>query len=312
MQFISFVPYICDFSRESPPFSLYAQPHQIGILQEQKVYPLSTLIQSDIPHIYTDMNTFICLHTPDMLNTIQTNIKNTHAFSLSDITLLAPIPKPKQDVICLGINYLEHAKESAAYKNEIFDQNRENAVYFSKRVNYATPHNAPIPLHSNLTQKLDYEVELGVVLGSHLYKPKNMQEVIDSIFGYTIINDISSRDIQQKHKQWYMGKSLEGSLPMGPCIVSAKSIDAQNLAIKSYVNGELRQDSHTSLMICNITAALYELSHYCMLQAASIISMGTPSGVGMGFNPPRFLSNNDEIVCEIQHIGSLRNVVIDY
>lgn len=318
MKFVSFVPYVCDlYAKDSTldSFSLFTQPCELGLLVEDgkngdKIYPFSKLFASDIPGIYTDMLTFIHFHTQEMLDSLHRFHICPYIFSLSQVTLLAPIPKPRQDVICLGINYLEHAKESATFKNETFDEKRENAVYFSKRVNYATPHNAPIPAHSHFTQKLDYEVELGVVLGSHLYQPKTKQEALDSIFGYTIINDISARDIQQKHKQWYMGKSLQGSLPMGPCVLYAKGINPQNLTIKSYVNNELRQDSHTSLMICDVASALYELSHYCLLQAGSIISMGTPSGVGMGFNPPRFLQNGDEVVCEIESIGRLRNIIV--
>lgn len=312
MRFVSFVPYICHFNHALESLN---QPYEIGLLEQDRIYPLSAILHSHIPHIFTDMNVFIQSHTQDMLQSLHAfsvlNADKHHiaSFALQDITLLAPIPRPRQDIICLGINYLEHARESAAYKNEPFDQKREEAVYFSKRVNVATPHNVPIPSHVNITQKLDYEVELGVIIGSYLYQPKNPQEALDSIFGYTIINDISARDIQQKHKQWYMGKSLEGSLPMGPCILHAQGIDPQNLAIKSYVNGEKRQDSHTSQMICTIAHALYELSHYCALQAGSIISMGTPSGVGMGFNPPKFLQSKDEILCEIEGIGVLRNTI---
>ena len=318
MKFVSFVPYVCDlYAKDSAldAFALFTQPCELGLLIEDskngdKIYPFSKLFVSDIPRIYTDMLTFIQFHTQEMLDSMQQFHTCPYAFSMSQVTLLAPIPMPRQDVICLGINYLDHARESAAFKNEAFDEKRENAVYFSKRVNYATPHNAPIAAHSHLTQKLDYEVELGVILKSHLYQPKTKQEALDSIFGYTIINDISARDIQQKHKQWYMGKSLQGSLPMGPCVLYAKDVNPQNLTIKSYVNNELRQDSHTSLMICDVASALYELSHYCLLQAGSIISMGTPSGVGMGFNPPRFLQKGDEVICEIESVGSLRNFVI--
>lgn len=313
MKFVSFVPYRCDLlalDSISESMRAFTQPCELGLLVGEKIYPFSQLFVSSVPRIYTDMLTFIEFHTSDMLHALTHYKQCPTALPLSSVTLLAPIPMPRQDVICLGINYLEHAKESAAFKNEAFDEVRENAVYFSKRVNYATPHNAPIPAHSLITQKLDYEVELAVVLVSHLYQPKSKQEALDSIFGYTIINDISARDIQQKHKQWYMGKSLQGSLPMGPCLLHAQGINPQNLSIKSYVNGELRQDSHTSLMICDIASALYELSHYCALRAGSIISMGTPSGVGMGFKPPRFLQSGDEVVCEIEHIGALRNVIV--
>ncbi|TLD80046.1 FAA hydrolase family protein [Helicobacter sp. MIT 11-5569] len=282
---------------------------QLGIVKEDFVYPFSSAFKSAIPCIYEDMNTFICNHTQEMLE----SLKNVHLnakplCALESVELLAPILYPKQDVICLGINYLEHAKESARFKNESFDEKRENAVYFSKRVNAAVATNAKIPSHSKLTNKLDYEVELGVIIGKDAYEISK-DKALEYVFGYTIINDISARDLQQKHKQWYMGKSLEGSLPMGPCIVSADTLNPQNLTIKSYVNGELRQNSHTSLMICDVASAICELSSYCTLQAGTILAMGTPSGVGMGFEPPKFLKSGDEVRCEIEGIGVLRNCI---
>ena len=281
---------------------------QLGVIDKGFVYPFSVAFKSEIPYIYTDINVFIAHHTQEMLESLRQVSIHKPLCALDCVELLAPLPYPKQDVICLGINYLEHAKESARFKNEVFNEKREEAVYFSKRVSKAIATNTKIPAHTDLTSQLDYEVELGVILGHDAYKvPKD--KALEYVFGYTIINDISARDLQQKHKQWYAGKSLEGSLPMGPCIVSADSLDPQNLSIKSYVNGELRQNSHTSLMICDVASAISELSYYFKLQAGSILSMGTPSGVGMGFTPPKFLKSGDEVRCEIEGIGVLCNVV---
>lgn len=229
---------------------------------------------------------------------------------LSRITWLAPIPRPLQDVICLGINYLDHAHESAKFKNEQFDGTREHAVYFSKRVNEASATMSSISSQSHLTQQLDYEVELGVILKKEIYQADE-QEAFDGIFGYTIINDFSARDLQQKHKQFYFGKSLEGFCAMGPHIVSADEFNGiPELDIQSFVNGELRQNSNTRNMIFGIIQTLVELSSGMRLLPASIISMGTPKGVGMGFEPPRFLKAGDEVVCRIEKIGELSNMIV--
>lgn len=222
---------------------------------------------------------------------------------LDKVTLLAPIKTPMQDIICLGINYMEHAIESMRFKNEAFDGKREEAVYFSKRVNECGMPNGDFFINGNTTQ-LDYEVELIVIIGKDCRNVER-ENAYDFVFGYTIGNDISARDLQQKHKQWYVGKSLEGAFPMGPCIVLRDDLDITNLSIKSYVNGELRQNSNTSKLIFDVPHVISELSKYYTIKAGSIISMGTPSGVGMGFTPPKFLKSGDEVVCEIEGIGRL-------
>ncbi|RDU62069.1 fumarylacetoacetase, partial [Helicobacter didelphidarum] len=197
---------------------------------------------------------------------------------------------------------------SMRFKKEAFDGKREEAVYFSKRVNECASPDSIFHRESK-TNQLDYEVELVVIIGKDCKNiPKEQAKEV--IFGYTIGNDISARDLQAKHKQWYAGKSLEGAFPMGPYIILRDSLDTSNLAIKSYVNGELRQNSNTSKMIFGIDSVIAELSSYFTLKAGSIISMGTPSGVGMGFNPPRFLQSGDIVTCEIEGIGSIRTRIV--
>ena len=228
---------------------------------------------------------------------------------LRNVVLLAPIPRPKQDIICLGINYMEHAVESARYKQEAFGGERPYAVYFSKRVNEAVPNKGFIEAHENLVDSLDYECELAVVIGKDA---KNVpeSEAADYIFGYTIINDVSARNVQTRHKQWYFGKSLDGFTPMGPCITTADSIAyPPKLSISSRVNGELRQNSNTELLIFDVAHVISELSAGMTLKAGTIISMGTPAGVGMGFQPPRFLKPGDTVECIVEGIGTLVNTV---
>lgn len=231
------------------------------------------------------------------------------AVPAEEAILLAPIPHPVQDVICLGINYMAHAEESARYKKEAFGGERPFAVYFSKRVSEATGTGAEIPSHKELVQDLDYEAELAVIIGKDA-KSVPISEVKNYIFGYTVINDVSARTLQTRHKHWYFGKSLDGFLPMGPCIVTAEEFPyPPRLSIQSRVNGELRQDSSTELMIFGIDHVVSELSAGMTLKAGTIIATGTPAGVGMGFDPPRFLKPGDVVECSIEGIGTLVNRV---
>ena len=197
------------------------------------------------------------------------------AVPAEEAILLAPIPHPVQDVICLGINYMAHAEESARYKKEAFGGERPFAVYFSKRVSEATGTGAEIPSHKELVQDLDYEAELAVIIGKDA-KNVPVSEVKNYIFGYTVINDVSARTLQTRHKQWYFGKSLDGFLTMGPCIVTAEEFPyPPRLSIQSRVNGELRQDSSTELMIFGIDHVVSELSAGMTLKAGTIIATGT-------------------------------------
>lgn len=156
---------------------------------------------------------------------------------------------------------------------------------------------------------MDYEAELAVIIGKDA-KNVPVSEVKNYIFGYTVINDVSARTLQTRHKQWYFGKSLDGFLPMGPCIVTAEEFPyPPRLSIQSRVNGELRQDSSTELMIFGIDHVVSELSAGMTLKAGTIIATGTPAGVGMGFDPPRFLKPGDVVECSIEGIGTLVNRV---
>lgn len=231
----------------------------------------------------------------------------TYGKDASSLALTSPIPYPEQDIICLGINYTEHAKESARYKKEAFERERAYPVYFSKRATETVGTGEDICLHDDVTERVDYEAELALVLKKDAKNVK-YEDAYDYVFGYTVFNDVSARDVQTRHKQWYFGKSLDGFSSMGPCVVSADEIEnVEALPIRSFVNGELRQNSNTSLMVFNIPHVIAELSSAMTLKAGTIISMGTPAGVGMGFDPPKFLRDNDVVICEIEGIGSLKN-----
>ncbi len=228
-----------------------------------------------------------------------------------EVKILAPIPNPVQDVICLGINYMAHAEESARYKKEAFGGERPYAIYFSKRVDRAVATGEGIPSHRDIVADLDYEAELAVIIRK---EAKNVapEQVKDYIFGYTIINDVSARTLQTRHKQWYFGKSLDGFLPMGPCIATVNSLAyPPKVQVQSRVNGELRQDSNTELLIFGIDHIVSELSQGMTLKPGTVIATGTPAGVGMGFDPPKFLKPGDVVECSIEGIGSITNTVME-
>lgn len=262
-----------------------------------------------LPLPAADMNTLIETMTLADLRSAAAAAERGGAVPLSDVELLAPIPRPRQDVVCLGMNYRDHAEESARYSADAFTKNSTAAVYFSKRVSEAGKPDGVIPRHAGLTDRLDYEAELAVVLGKAARDVK-AADAADCIFGYTVLNDVSARDLQTGHKQWYFGKSLDDFTPIGPWIVTKDEFkNPPALPIRSYVNGELRQDSNTELMINGIEKVICELTQGMTLQAGTIIAMGTPAGVGMGFQPPRFLNSGDVVTCEIEGIGTMTNKI---
>lgn len=281
---------------------------QAGVLAADgyHIYPLS-----DAGITCQTMNEWITSmdeQQKDSLEKLSASGKET-PYHLGNVNLKAPIPVPAQDIICLGVNYLEHAEESARYKEEVFGGERTYAIYFSKRTNYAVGDGAYIDSHQELVDKLDYESELAVIIGKEAKNVKE-EDVADYIFGYTIMNDVSARDVQLRHNQWYFGKSLDGFAVLGPWIVTAEEIPfPPKLDIYAKVNGELRQSSNTELLIFDVSHAVSELSQGMTLKPGTIISMGTPAGVGMGFDPPRFLKPGDVVECGIEKIGTLTNTV---
>ena len=235
---------------------------------------------------------------------------NTKAIALADVKIEAPIPEPRQDVICLGLNYRDHVEE-APRADAVFDVQRGDAVYFSKRLQRAVAPGDKIDGHFDICDSLDYEVELGVIIGRDAKNVK-AADAGKYIFGYTIINDVSARNLQTRHKQWYFGKSLDDFTPMGPCILSADTVGAMpELNIRCYVNGEKRQDSNTRMMIFDIPYIIEELSAGMTLKAGTVIATGTPSGVALGMDPSvqKYLVSGDVVRCEIDEIGVLENTI---
>lgn len=286
----------------------------VGFEQGGKAYRLPLLARLAPELAFSDMNALILGYNDKVKTTLARLAANADtlqgaAVAVDEVQLLAPIVRPLQDVVCLGINYDAHAQEAGRFSDEAFGGERPYTIYFSKRVNRATATGEKVPAYAGLVDSLDYEAELGVVLGRDA-KGVTKEEARDYVFGYTIINDISARNLQTRHKQWYLGKSLDGFTPMGPCIVTADEIgDEQSLDISSKVNGELRQSSNTRYMIQTVAGAIAELSQGMTLEAGTIIATGTPAGVGMGMTPPTFLKHGDKVVCEIEKIGRLENEI---
>jgi 2-keto-4-pentenoate hydratase/2-oxohepta-3-ene-1,7-dioic acid hydratase in catechol pathway len=232
----------------------------------------------------------------------------TRPLSLLDVRLEAPIPRPARNIFCVGWNYLEHFQEGA---NTLKDDRvlPDHPVFFTKVPGTVNGPTGTIPYDPGISTQLDWEVELGVIIGKG---GKNISEAaaMDHVFGYTAINDVSWRDVQRRHGgQWFKGKSLDGTCPMGPWIVTADSLDCADLAVACRVNGAGKQASRTRFMYFKVPRLVRELSQGMTLEPGDIISTGTPSGVGYARTPPEWLKPGDLLETEIEGIGVLRNTV---
>jgi 2-keto-4-pentenoate hydratase/2-oxohepta-3-ene-1,7-dioic acid hydratase in catechol pathway len=227
---------------------------------------------------------------------------------VESVELLAPIPEPRRNVMCLGLNYAEHAEEhytASGRQTEL----PEYPIVFTKAPSSVNGPYADIPYDTAVTQELDWEVELAVIIGR---KGKNIpvEEAMEYVFGYTVLNDVSARDLQRRHKQFFKGKSLDGACPMGPWIVTADELtDPHHLRVTSRVNGFVKQDSNTAMMIFDVPSIINHMSCGMTLLPGDIIATGTPSGVGFARQPPEFLQNDDVVECEVEGIGIIRNKV---
>lgn len=255
------------------------------------------------------MNDFLNAMTPEKQERLEKNKELMRGIPVREVKVIPPIPEPHQDIICLGINYYAHAEEAAKFHDEAFGGERPVPIYFSKRINRAVADEEMIDGHWDIVDGLDYEVELAVIISRDARNVK-VEDADSYVFGYTIINDFSARNLQTAHKQWYFGKSLDDFTAMGPWIVTKNEFDfPPALGIRCYVNDELRQDSNTSQMITGIAEVISQLSQGMTLKAGTIIAMGTPAGVGMGFDPPKFLAKGDAVRCEIDGIGTITNYI---
>ncbi|MCC1493735.1 fumarylacetoacetate hydrolase family protein [Cognatishimia sp. F0-27] len=223
--------------------------------------------------------------------------------------LMAPIPKPAKNVFCVGRNYAEHIAEGDRAQNQKVGVT-EHPVFFTKPPTALVAPDGDVLLFPEVSTSIDYEVELTVVIGT-AGRNISKADAMDHVFGYTILNDITARDIQRRHGgQYFKGKGLDGSCPIGPVIVTADEIDDPHaLSIRLTVNGEQRQDGNTKDMIFDIPTLIASLSEGLTLEPGDMIATGTPSGVGYAMDPPQFLKDGDTVVCEVSGIGTLSNTV---
>lgn len=234
---------------------------------------------------------------------LQTDLDKV-SLPLDSLQLAAPIPKPQKNIFCVGKNYAAHAIELGSEEDI-----PKAPIFFSKTPTTVIGPNEKIPRHKNVTDALDYEGELAVVIGKTGYAISE-EDAFDYVFGYTIINDVTARDLQNRHIQYLLGKSLDGTCPMGPFIVHKSQIpDPHQLQIETKVNGEVRQKASTNQMIFNIPTLISTLSQGMTLEAGDIIATGTPAGVGMGFQPPKYLHSGDRIEITVEGIGTLINTI---
>lgn len=271
---------------------LHQQAPTLGIVQGPGILPVSNVSLSDV------------LENPGTLESLRGLKGDLLAFD--QVRLLAPLPFPYRNVLCVGLNYAEHIHEFQRPGRKF----PEAPVFFTKAAGAVNGPHSDIPFDPNASTQLDWEVELGVVIGRG---GKNIceEEAFNHVFGYVVVNDVSARDLQTRHQQFFKGKSLDGTCPVGPWIATADEVpDSHNLVLRCRVNGVVKQDGNTADMIFRIPRLIAELSRGMTLHPGDLISTGTPSGVGFSRTPPEFLAPGDVVECEIEGIGSIRNQVV--
>ena len=230
---------------------------------------------------------------------------------LSAVRWHAPIPRPAKNVFCMGLNYLAHARESGAARGKE-TKLPASPVLFTKAPTTVTGPFDDVPVDWAVTNQVDWEVELGVIIGT---TGRNIarSSALAHVFGYTVINDLSARELQVQHFQWFKGKSLDHFCPMGPVVVTADEFgDPQAKRLRTRVNGVSKQDATTADMIFPVDVIIERLSHGLTLEAGDIIATGTPEGVGLGRTPPEYLKDGDVVETEVEGIGALRNRITTY
>ena len=233
------------------------------------------------------------------------------ALPLADVTLEAPLPLPRRNLWCVGRNYHEHAKELQA---SVFKDNNANPatwpIVFTKvpECVIATGDDVVLP-GAAVSEQIDYEAELAVIIG---VGGKNIvrADAMKHVYGYTVVNDVTARDVQMRHQQWDMGKSFDTFCPMGPWIVTADELDGQHTRVRCWVNDSLRQDGRTEDLIFDIPTLIETISRGITLYPGDVIATGTPAGVGLGLKPPVFLKKGDVVRIEIDGIGTLQNAFV--
>ncbi|MCI0396704.1 MAG: fumarylacetoacetate hydrolase family protein [Chloroflexi bacterium] len=281
----------------------YEHEGQIGIgaVRDEQVISLSA--------VALDMLAFIATGPAGLAQAHALVDAATVTIPLASVRLLAPIPAPRRNIMCLGLNYAEHVAESYTTRGRQV-QLPETPVIFTKATTAVNGPYAGIPLDPAVTGELDWEAELALVIGQ-VGKNISREAALSHVFGYMVLNDVTARDLQTRGKQYFKGKSLDGCCPMGPWIVTADELpNLSNLRVTSRVNGLTKQDGNTSQMIFDVPTIIAYLSLGMTLLPGDIISTGTPSGVGFARTPPEFLQPGDIVECEVEGIGTIRNKIV--
>ncbi len=263
----------------------------------------------DVTAVAPDMISLIELGGGGLAQARQLAVAAANPIPLAEVKLLAPIPVPRRNVMCLGWNYAEHAAESAATKGLSIKELPQFPIIFTKATTSVTGPYDDIPFDAAVSTHIDWEAEMAVIIGQ---PGKNIPraQAMRHVFGYTVLNDLSARDLQRNHKQFFKGKSLDGHCPIGPWIVTADELpNPHHLPISCRVNGQIKQESNTAHMIFNIPEIIAQLSRGMTLLPGDIIATGTPSGVGFARTPPQYLQPGDVVACEVAGIGRIRNQI---
>ncbi|HBP28552.1 MAG: fumarylacetoacetate hydrolase family protein [Advenella sp.] len=295
----------------------YGQPRLGLLLGDNKVIALAELLglfpDHGLAKIPTCINELIMLGdkgTDIIQNCLNKGVPDIQMRLLDDVQVLPPL-KMTKNVFCVGRNYRDHIIEGNLARGRPADAFPEAIEFFSKPPTAVVGHRANVCRYAKLTDTLDYEVELAIVIGT---RGKNISrnDALKHVFGYTIVNDITARNLQQLHGQWLKGKSLDTTCPMGPVVVHHSAIDnANNLDVSLTLNGELRQSDNTSSMIFSIEAIIEQLSAGMTLEPGDVIATGTPKGVGFAMTPPSCLKTGDVVSASVQHVGTLTNTISD-
>ena len=289
---------------------------RLGAVVDDRAVDLAALAATQGEQLPSDMLGLIDLgpeglaRARALLDRARGELPSSVAFPLSSVRLLAPIPRPRKNVICLGLNYAEHVEEGSRAMNVQRDLPKE-PVYFSKPPTVIVGPDAPVIHDARVSTKMDWEAELAVIIGRR-GKRIPRERALEYVFGYTCCNDVSARDLQRaRGGQWDMGKSLDTYGPLGPWIVTTDEIpDPQVLEIMCRVNGVEKQHSNTRHMLFDVATCIADWSQGITLEPGDIIATGTPSGVGFARTPPEFMQPGDVVEVEIERIGVLRNPIV--
>ena len=286
---------------------------RLGVLTDEGIVDVKTAVEDRWPGNPPDSLLTLLEQGRDAWQRVAALIPDAPAlarYSVAEIRWHAPIPRPRKNVVCLGMNYAEHIREAAgAMKRDV--RIPTSPVYFTKAPTSVIGAFDEIRVDRSATQQVDWEAELGVIIGiGGRNIPK--ERALSHVFGYTVVNDVSARDLQKQHLQFFKGKSLDTFCPMGPIVVTADEFgDPQNKAVKLRVNGQIKQNGHTRDMIFPVDVIIESFSKGLTLEPGDIFSTGTPDGVGMGRTPQEWLQDGDVMETEIEGIGTMRNKIVN-